>query len=145
MVLGETRETQPGNESSVECLSSTFHMGVKDLIVLAFAKEVLLVDVKLSQAVGTINLERVHSSLAAIRTCAHNDVLVILHESGSLSVWRKKPKLSVQATPSVSRSQSMAGFGRAPFVSATSLDEGYGLAGSDLMLEIAYESKVRHI
>ena len=142
MVLGETRESQPGGEVSVECLSSSFHRGVEDLIVLAFAKEVLLVDVKLSQAIGSINLERVHSPLAAIRTCADNDVIMILHESGSVSVWGKKQRLTVLATPSMSRSQSLTGFNRVPGFPNPDLEDGYGLAGSDMLLEIAYESKV---
>ena len=142
MVLGENKQAQ-NLETSSDCLSASFHKGVKSLIVLAFAKEVLLVDVQLSQALGRINLERVHSPLAGIRTCAEKDVIYILHESGSVSVWNRKPSLTVLATPSFSRSQSMTGFPRTPHTTSVLNDDGYSVAGSDVLLEISYESRVQ--
>jgi len=143
MVLGETRQTHTLQESVSECLSANFHRGVKNLILLAFNKEVLLVDVSLSQALGTINLERIHSSLAAISTCREKSDIYVLHESGSISVWRKKSNLSVLATPSMSRSTSMIGLGRTPQSTSLLQTSSFDLAGSDVLLEVSYLSKVQ--
>ena len=142
MVLGETKQSSSAVDTCADCLSAIFHKGVRNLIVLSFPKEVLLVDTKLSQVLGTINLERVHSPLAGIRTGTEKDVLFILHESGSVSVWSRKQNLAVLATPSISRSTSMVGLPRTPLSSALG-EDGYGLAGSDVILEISYESKVK--
>ena len=140
MVLGESKHPAL-TEAASECVSAYFHKGVKDLIVLAFSKEVLLVDIKLCQALGAISLERVHSPLAGLRTCSDKDRIFILHESGSISVWNRKESLSVMSTPSINRSQTLIGFARTP-VTANKDEDGYAIAGSDALLEVSYESKV---
>ena len=141
MVLGDARQNSANSVDGSDCLNASFHKGVKNLIILAFSKEVLLVDTELSQALGSINLERAHSSLAGIRSSVSKDILYILHESGSISVWTRKDTLSILSTPSMSRSHSMLGLAKTPIVSGNSEDE-FNLAGSDVLLEVSYESKV---
>ncbi len=120
MVLGENRHggvASGGNGGGMsaaaagqaECVSARFHRGVKDQVLLAFPKEVLLVDLVLGQTVGSVSLERAHSPLAALLPAAGREVFFILHESGSVSVWSRKSELSVLATPGITRSQSMLG------------------------------------
>jgi hypothetical protein len=121
MVLGENRHggvAGGGNGGGMaaaaaagqaECISAKFHRGVKDQVLLAFPKEVLLVDLVLGQTVGSVSLERAHSPLAALLPAAGREVFFILHESGSVSVWSRKSELSVLATPGITRSQSMLG------------------------------------
>ena len=141
MVLGDARQNSANSVDGSECLNASFHKGVKNLIILAFSKEVLLVDTELSQALGSISLERAHSSLAGIRSSASMDILYILHESGSISVWTRKDTLSILSTPSMSRSHSMLGLAKTPIASGNNEDE-FNLAGSDVLLEVSYESKV---
>jgi hypothetical protein len=117
MVLGENRHggvagggiAPTAAAGQAECISARFHRGVKDQVLLAFAKEVLLVDLVLGQTVGAVSLERAHSPLAALLPAAGREVFFILHESGSVSVWSRKSELSVLATPGITRSQSMLG------------------------------------
>ncbi len=121
MVLGENRHggvagANGGGMSATaaaagqaECISAKFHRGVKDQVLLAFPKEVLLVDLVLGQTVGAVSLERAHSPLAALLPAAGRETFFILHESGSVSVWSRKSELSVLATPGITRSQSMLG------------------------------------
>jgi hypothetical protein len=120
MVLGENRHggvagggngggTAAAAAGQAECISARFHRGVKDQVLLAFPKEVLLVDLVLGQTVGSVSLERAHSPLAALLPAAGREVFFILHESGSVSVWSRKSELSVLATPGITRSQSMLG------------------------------------
>ena len=85
------------------------YRGVKDQVLLAFAKEVLLVDMVLGQTVGSVSLERAHSPLAALVAGSCREIFYILHESGSVSVWTRKNELTVLATPGITRSQSMLG------------------------------------
>jgi hypothetical protein len=82
---------------------------VKDQVLLAFPKEVLLVDVVLGQTVGSVSLERAHSPLACLLAASSREAFYILHESGSVSVWTRKKELTVLATPSITRSQSLLG------------------------------------
>ena len=66
MVLGENRHggVAGGNGGGMtaaaagqaECISAKFHRGVKDQVLLAFPKEVLLVDLVLGQTVGSVSL-----------------------------------------------------------------------------------------
>ena len=137
MVLGEARQSPIARDSFSDCLSASFHRGVKNLILLAFNKEVLLVDVNLSQALGTIHLDRIHSGLASLTTCSERDDIYVLHDSGSVSIWKKKSNLTVAATPSMTRSTSIVGLGKT--------QNRFELAGSDVLLEISYISKVSSI
>ena len=85
----------------------------------------------------------------SIYSSSERDAVYSLHESGSVSVWRRKPILSVLATPAVvSRSVSLAGLSTGTKAISSernliiSLDNSFETAGSDLILEIAYESRV---
>jgi hypothetical protein len=114
MVLGESRHGGgvmggPAPATHSECLSAKYHRGVKDQVLVAFAKEVLLVDLVLGQTVGSVSLERAHSPLACLVPGSRAEVFYILHESGSVSVWTRKSELAVLATPGLTRSQSLIG------------------------------------
>ena len=63
-------------------------------------------DTDLGQTVGVIGMERAHSPLAAVAVTSTNQHLLLLHESGSVSMWAPKPGLSVANTPMLPKSQS---------------------------------------
>ena len=85
------------------------------------------------QTVGILNLERANSSLVSMVCCSQQQVLYLLHESGSVSVWSKRSQLAVvAATPAISRSASFV-------TTPGDLNDSHG---ADLLLEVSYESKV---
>ena len=63
-------------------------------------------DTDLGQTVGVIGMERAHSPLSAVAVSSSNQHLLLLHESGSVSMWAPKPGLSVANTPMLPKSQS---------------------------------------
>ena len=69
-------------------------------------RELLLVDTDLDQTVGVIGMERAHSPLAAVAVSSSNQHLLLLHESGSVSMWAPRPGLTVANTPMLPKSQS---------------------------------------
>ena len=73
-------------------------------------RELLLVDTDLDQTVGVISMERAHSPLAAVSVCSTTQHLLLLHESGSVSMWAPKAGLSVASTPMLPKSQSQVEF-----------------------------------
>ena len=81
-----------------DCLQASYHRLVPGTVLLGYSKEVLVVDTELGQTVGVISLERSHSSLAALALASHRELLLLLHESGSVSVWSPRPGLSVAVT-----------------------------------------------
>jgi len=131
MVLGEMGEL--GQQDKInDCLAAVFHPGVKNQVVLAYSKEVLIVDTELGQTVGQINLERSNSPLVGMEVARQKPTIFFLHESGSVSVWSLKDGLTVASTPvMMSKSQSLLSFPSTPGVSSTPL-EG--------LLEVSYES-----
>ena len=85
---------------------------VCELLALYFSRprELLLVDTDLGQTVGVISMERAHSPLAAVSVCSTSQHLLLLHESGSVSMWAPKTGLSVASTPMLPKSQSQVEF-----------------------------------
>ena len=71
-----------------------------------YHRELLLVDTDLDQTVGVIGMERAHSPLAAVAVSSSNQHLLLLHESGSVSMWAPRPGLTVANTPMLPKSQS---------------------------------------
>lgn len=67
--------------------------------------------------------------------CSQQQVLYLLHESGSVSVWSKRSQLAVvAATPAISRSASFV-------TTPGDLNDSHG---ADLLLEVSYESKTQN-
>ena len=110
MVLGEVGE-QGQEDKMNDCLSAVFHPGVKNQVVLAYNKEVLIVDTEWGQTVGQINVDRSNSPLAGLKVARQKPIIFLLHESGSVSVWSLKNGLIVASTPvTMSKSQSLLSF-----------------------------------
>merc|ERR1719318_118762 len=132
MVLGEGGEQEEQDKIN-DCLTAVFHPGVKNQVVLAYSKEVLIVDTELGQTVGQINVDRSNSPLAGMEVARQKPVIFLLHESGSVSVWSLKNGLTVASTPiMMSKSQSLLSFPSTPASSMPPMDG---------LLEVSYESR----
>lgn len=115
-----------------DCLSARYHPALPGTVVLAYPREVLLVDTDLGQTIGVIGLDRAHSPLAALAAGSTRDLLLLLHHSGSVSAWAPRPGLSVASTPLLPKSQSFAAFPPTPSAAASS---------SEAILEVTYEQR----
>jgi hypothetical protein len=63
MVLGaEGGEEEENQQTAVtnDCLSAQYHTALPNMVLLAYARELLLVDTDLGQTVGVIGMERAH-------------------------------------------------------------------------------------
>eukprot|EP00092_Neocalanus_flemingeri_P029430 GFUD01031956.1.p1 GENE.GFUD01031956.1~~GFUD01031956.1.p1 ORF type:complete len:979 (+),score=386.47 GFUD01031956.1:514-3450(+) len=131
MVLGEMGEV--GSQDKVnDCIAAVFHPGVKNQVVLAYSKEVLIVDTELGQTVGQINVDRSNSPLVGMEVARQKPMIFLLHESGSVSVWSLRAGLTVASTPIImSKSQSFLSFPSTPATSVSPMDG---------LLEVSYES-----
>eukprot|EP00092_Neocalanus_flemingeri_P092337 GFUD01117204.1.p1 GENE.GFUD01117204.1~~GFUD01117204.1.p1 ORF type:complete len:232 (+),score=68.18 GFUD01117204.1:325-1020(+) len=128
MVLGEMGEVGSPND----CIAAVFHPGVKNQVVLAYSKEVLIVDTELVLMVGQISVGRSNSPLVVMEVARQKPMIFLLHESGSVFVWSLRAGLTVASTPiMMSKSQSFLSF---PSTLATSVSPMDGL------LEVSYES-----
>ena len=126
MVLGaEGGEEEENQQAAItnDCLSAQYHSALPNMVLLAYSRfniasatavnmythafrELLLVDTDLDQTVGVIGMERAHSPLAAVAVSSSNQHLLLLHESGSVSMWAPRPGLTVANTPMLPKSQS---------------------------------------
>ena len=129
MVMGVEDGSLEQGATVSDCLQASYHRLVPGTVLLGYSKEVLVVDTELGQTVGVISLERTHSSLAALALASHRELLLLLHESGSVSVWSPRPGLSVAVTP-LPKSQSMSSFPGTP---------GPGNPLAEAILEVSYE------
>jgi hypothetical protein len=126
---------QAGPAQPNDCTTALFHRALPAAVLLAYPKEVLLVDTELGQTIGVIGLERSHSPLAALAVASQRELLLLLHESGSVSAWAPRPGLAPQAvTPAPGpppRSQSLSSF---PGPASVSAPPG------EVVLEVQYSS-----
>jgi len=131
MVLGEGGEQEEQDKIN-DCLTAVFHPGVKNQVVLAYSKEVLIVDTELGQTVGQINVDRSNSPLIGMEVARQKPIIFLLHESGSVSVWSLRNGLTVASTPiTMSKSQSLLSFPSTP---------GTNIAPVEGLLEVSYDS-----
>ncbi|XP_025096054.1 WD repeat-containing protein 11-like [Pomacea canaliculata] len=104
ILVGESKpsnKTGAGEEESValnECLQLSFHRSCRHHILLLYPREILILDLQINQTVGIIAMDRTSSPFTQVIACWQRDVLVCLHENGSLSV-RVRRKTHAISTP----------------------------------------------
>ncbi|XP_064464638.1 WD repeat-containing protein 11-like [Ornithodoros turicata] len=69
-----------------DCLQLSYHRSFRHHLLLLYSKEILILDMEIHQTVGIVALERNGSPFLWCNTCWQRDVLMCLHESGSVSV-----------------------------------------------------------
>jgi len=144
VVMGEGRGVLNASEKGElsSCSAVLHHKAQPNIVLAAFPKEVLILDTEIGQTVGIINLERANSPLAQLVSCRQSDVLYLLHESGSVSVWSKRKHLTVVGTPALSRSVSTISFSSTPGL-VPNLKDVQPAKDTDVLLELSYESKTQ--
>lgn len=88
IIVGESapRPDEHSVTSMSECLQLSFHRSLRHIICLVYAREVLLVDLRIQHTVAVLpSTDRMASPLQQLLLCRQRDVLICLHESGSLS------------------------------------------------------------
>ncbi|KAK7498382.1 hypothetical protein BaRGS_00010336, partial [Batillaria attramentaria] len=103
ILVGESKPSKPAgaDEESValnECLQLSFHQSCRHHILLLYQREILILDLQINQTVGIIAMDRASSPFTQVVSCWQRDVLVCLHENGSLSV-RVRRKTHAICTP----------------------------------------------
>lgn len=103
ILVGDTKPSKPAapDEESVslnECLQLSFHQSCRHHILLLYQREILILDLQINQTVGIIAMDRASSPFTQVVSCWQRDVLICLHENGSLSV-RVRRKTHTISTP----------------------------------------------
>lgn len=104
ILVGEGKRNQEEEPSSMsECLELAYHKACRHHLILVYAKEVLVLDLDINQTVSIIPTERTGSPFMQVIPVRQRDVLICLHETGSLSL--KARRWHMQTSPAM---QSMA-------------------------------------
>jgi len=88
IIVGESapRPEEQAVTSMNECLQLSFHRSLRHIICLVYAREVLLVDLKIQHTVAVLPaMDRISSPLQQLLLCRQRDLLICVHESGTLS------------------------------------------------------------
>lgn len=106
IIVGEAapRPDEHAMTSMNECLQLSFHRSLRHIICLVYSREVLLVDLRIQHTVAVLPAtDRMASPLQQLLLCRQRDVLVCVHESGSMSLRTRRgvvPPDSTGAVPS---------------------------------------------
>ena len=105
IIVGESapRPEEQGMTSLNECLQLSFHRCLRHIICLVYSREILLVDLRIHHTVAVlVSTDRSYSPLQQLLLCRQRDVLICVHESGSLSgrIRRGIVQPTEAATPS---------------------------------------------
>ena len=88
IIVGEAapRPEEQSLTSLNECLQLNFHRCMRHIVCLVYAREILLVDLRIQHTVAVlVAADRSYSPLQQLLLCRQRDVLICVHESGSLS------------------------------------------------------------
>ncbi|GAB1607865.1 WD repeat-containing protein 11-like isoform X2 [Argonauta hians] len=102
VLVGESKLKSNSNDEESftlsECLQLAYHNCCRHHLILVYPREVLILDLKINQTVGIIPMERTGSPFMQVLSCRQRDVLMCLHENGSITV-RVRRKTNVISTP----------------------------------------------
>ena len=75
----------------VDCLQLCFSPTVQGHLLLLYSREILIIDIEIMQAVGSVFLERASAPFIQMFPCQQRDALYCLHENGSVSFRVRQP------------------------------------------------------
>lgn len=140
VLVGESKVKSNLNEEENltlnECLQLAYHNSCRHHLILLYPREVLILDLKINQTVGIIPMERTGSPFVQVLSCRQRDVLMCLHENGSVTV-RVRRKTNIISTPA---SEGTGAFDDGP--PNPTLDVSYDLRCQSDPLRITRHSKV---
>ncbi|XP_034244567.1 WD repeat-containing protein 11-like [Thrips palmi] len=128
LVVGEVKPKADESVPVAECLQVIHHQAIRNLLLLVYPSEILILDLHINHTVGLIPLERSTSPLLQVVSARQRNVLYCLHESGSVSVRFHRQQPQFLASPLDAHGSS------------SSLADNVAMGG-DSYLEMAYEQK----
>ena len=97
--------THRGEESitQVDCRQIVFSTAHKHHLLIVYPREVVVMDMEIRQAIGSLTLERNSSPLLRLLPCRQRNVIFCLHENGGVSMrfHQTTPLPSSLPTPSL--------------------------------------------
>ncbi|XP_041368583.1 WD repeat-containing protein 11-like [Gigantopelta aegis] len=141
ILVGESKPSKPvqTEEETVavsECLQLSFHPSCRHHIILLYPREMLILDLEINQTVGMVSLDKTSSPFVQVLPCWQRDVLMCLHESGSISV-RIRRKSNNLCTPA---SEGTGAFDDTP--PTVSMDVAYDLRSQTDPLRVTRHNRV---
>ncbi|XP_041477434.1 WD repeat-containing protein 11-like [Lytechinus variegatus] len=81
-----TSVDDPDSQGVSECLQLSYMRSRRNHLLLLYAREILILDLAIYQTVSVIPMERSGSPFQQVFPCRQRDVLMCLHDNGSISV-----------------------------------------------------------
>ena len=100
MLVGEGSKRDE-DVTTCECLQLAYHRACRHHLILLYSREILILDLDINQTVSVIPMERTGSPFLQVISLKQRDILMCLHENGSvtLRVRRRTIRAPAQATP----------------------------------------------
>ncbi|XP_052100859.1 WD repeat-containing protein 11-like [Mytilus californianus] len=139
ILVGEpSKKTTADIESMAlnECLQLLHHQSCRHHLILLYPREILILDLEINQTVGIIQMERSGSPYVQVLSLRQRDVLICLHENGSLTA-RVRRKTNVINTPA---SEGTGAFDDSP--PPMSMDMMYDVRCQSDSMRVTRNSKV---
>lgn len=110
LVVGEVKPKAEESVQVSECLQVIHHQAIRNLLLLVYSSEILILDLHINQTVSLIPFERSTSPLLQVVSARQRNVLYCLHESGSVSVrfHRQQPQFLGSPLDAPGSSNSLA-------------------------------------
>lgn len=86
LVVGETKPRPDDIMTVSECLQMLYHRSLCHHLLLLYPRDILLIDLHISQTVGIVSVEKAMSPLVQMVVARQRDVLYCLHDTGCVSV-----------------------------------------------------------
>lgn len=102
IIVGEAapRPDEQASTSLNECLQLSFHQSLRHIICLVYAREVLLVDLRIQHTVAVLTSnDRSYSPLQQLLLCRQRDILIMVHETGSLNCRSRRSGRLIESSP----------------------------------------------
>ncbi|XP_062608661.1 WD repeat-containing protein 11-like isoform X2 [Saccostrea cucullata] len=141
ILVGEGPSKKSSKEESDQvalndCIQLLHHQSCRHHLILVYPREILILDLEINQTVGIIPMERAGSPFVQIVSLRQRDVLLCLHENGSVST-RIRRKTNAITTPA---SEGHGAFDDSP--PPVSMDVTYDLRCQSDGLRVTRHSRV---
>jgi len=142
ILVGESSKRPDEDTVSLnECIQLAYHAAVRHHLILLYPREILILDLDINQTVGIIPAERSGSPFTQVIALRERDVMMCLHENGSVSVRvRRRTNVTIQ-TPALEQVATFANSGEENSTSCL-LDVSYELRCQSDPLRITKNNRV---
>ncbi|XP_071948596.1 WD repeat-containing protein 11-like [Antedon mediterranea] len=131
LLVGDSKPKSSDNGSSDtdpislnDCIQLCYLQSCRHHLLLLYTREILILDLEINQTVGTIPMERTGSPFQMVYPCRQRDVLVCMHENGSISVRvRRNGQSSNHPTSAVTPIDQLGSFSNFQGEAGTGFDQ----------------------